>query len=102
MDAAAKRCGPGRRGRTGAAIEVHSANPLRRKEYPRVMCGAVRVVERNAVEVDIVVTVRKPAEVSLTLAKTDAVAVQRERTGHHLNQLAIVGHWRRKVLDEHR
>src|SRR5712671_5613565 len=59
VDGAAKGRGSDGRGGAWTAIEVDSAKKLSRKEGPGVVRRRVRVVERNTVEVDIVVPIGK-------------------------------------------
>ena len=102
MDGAAEGRGPDRGRSPGRAVEVDAAKPLRGKESPGVMGGRVRVVEGNAVEVDVVVAVREAAEVGFGLAEADAVAVEGESAGRHLHRFAVVGDGRGKVLNQGR
>src|SRR5271155_4384797 len=66
------------------------------------MCGAVSVVEGDAVEVDVVVAIRESAEVGLGLAEADAVTGGGEGVGRHVNDFAVVGDGRGEVLNEGR
>src|SRR5208283_3631625 len=91
MDGAAKRGRPDGGGSTGAAVEVDSANPLGWKEGPGVMGRSVGVVERNAVEVDVVVAVDEAAEVGLALAQAYAVGARGEGAGNDLDDFTVVG-----------
>jgi len=57
----------------GLRSRVDSAEELSGEEGPGVVRRRVGVVERNAIEVDVVVAVGKAAEVGAGLAETDAV-----------------------------
>ena len=102
MDGAAEGRGSDGGSRTGRAIEVNSAKPLRGEEGPRVVGRCVGVVERDSVEVDVVVAIGKAAEVGLRLAEADAIAIGGEGAGCHLDRLAIVCRGSGEVLDERR
>src|SRR5208337_432252 len=99
MDGAAEWRRPNRRCRAGTAVEVHSADPLRRKKRPGVMRGRVGVIKRNAVEVDVVIAVHESAEVSLALPQSNTVGAGAEGSGYDLHQLAKIGNGRGEILN---
>ena len=100
VNRSAKRRGPNGGRRSRRAVKVDSAQELRGEKCPRVMRRRVRVVERNAVEVDVVIAIREAAEVGLRLAQTHAVAVQRKCGWRHAHHRAVVGNRRAEVADE--
>src|SRR5580698_5494168 len=53
----AERGRPDGGGRAGAAVEVDSADPLARKEGPRVVARSIRILEGNAVPGNVVLTI---------------------------------------------
>ncbi len=57
----------------GLRSKVDSTQELRWEEGPGVMRRSVGVVERDAIEIDVVIAIGKAAEVSARLAKTDAI-----------------------------
>ena len=96
--AVGRRADRGRRSR--AAVEVRVADELRREERPRVVRRRVGVVERNAVERDVVVAVLEAAVERLAVAEADAVRREAVRARRHLHHLGVVGDRRRVVADE--
>ena len=92
VDGAAEGRGSNGRGGAGTAVEVDAAEELSREEGPGVVRGGVGVVERNAIEVDVVVAVGKAAEVGAGLAEADAVAVEGKGSGRHRDRLTVVGY----------
>jgi hypothetical protein len=52
-----------------------------------VVRGRVGVVERDAIEVDVVIAVLEAAEEGLALAEADAVGALSERAGNDLDDL---------------
>ena len=100
MNGASEGSGSDVGGSAGTAVEVDAAEELRGEEGPGVMGRRIGVVERDAVEVDIVAAVREAAEVSAGLAETNTVAVDCEGSGGHRDCLAVVGYRRGKVLDK--
>ena len=61
--------------------------------------GRVGVIERNTIEVDVVIAVREAAEVGLALTQSNAIAADGEGARNNLNDLSVVGNRRRKVLN---
>jgi hypothetical protein len=64
------------------------------------MRGCVGVIERNAVEVDVVVAVGEAAEDGLGLAEAEAVTGGGEGAGSHVDDFSVVGDGRGEVLNE--
>src|SRR5262245_34498872 len=62
-----------RRSRSGATIEIHTADPRRREENPRVMSRIVGIVERNPIVGDVILSIFEAAEESLAVAQSHAV-----------------------------
>ena len=100
MDRPAKRRRPNGRGRPRRAVKIDPTHPLRGKKGPGVVRRRIRVVERDAVEVDVVVAVREAAKISLRLAQASAVAVGGEGARRHLHSFAVVGQRRGEVGDK--
>ncbi len=91
VDGAAEGGGPDGGGGAGAAVEVDAADPRGGKEGPGVVGGGVGVLEGDAVEVDVVVPVGEAAEVGFGVAEADAVGVDGEGSGGHLEDFGEVG-----------
>ena len=91
MDGAAKGRGSNGGGGAWTAVEVDAAEELRGEEGPGVVRRRVSVVERNAVEVDVVVAIGKAAEVGLALAQANAVTVEGKGPECHRDRFTVVG-----------
>src|SRR5437870_8884905 len=102
VDRAAKRRRSDGRGSAWAAIEIDSAEELSREEGPGVMRRRVGVVERDTIEVNVVIAIGKAAKVGLALAQANSVAVQGKRPGCHRDRFTVVGHRRSEVLNKGR
>src|ERR1700679_701618 len=102
MNGASKGRGSDGGGGAGRTVEVDAAEPRTGEEGPGMMRGGVGVVERDAVEVDVVVPVREAAEDRRGLTKADTVAVGGEGAGSHFDCLCVVGDGRHEVLDHGR
>src|SRR5271168_2014772 len=102
MNGAAEGRGPDGGGGAGRAVKVDATDGLPGKESPGVMRRRVGVIERNTVEVDVVVTVGEAAEVGLGLAEADAVTGGGKGVRRHVDDFAVVGDGRGEVLNEGR
>jgi len=65
-----------------------------------MMCRSISVVERDAIEIDVIVAIRKASEVSGRLAETNAIAARSEGARGHLHRFAKIGDRRSEVLNE--
>src|SRR5262249_18752652 len=89
-----------RGGGPGAAVYHGAPGELTWKKRPRMMRWAVGVFERNPVERHRVVAVGKSPEERLAISQSDAVRRVAECSRRSLQDLGVVGHRRRELVDE--
>ncbi len=100
IDRPSERCGADRCRGPWTPIDHGAAEKLSREKRPGMVCGIVRIVERNPVEHDVVLAVLEPAEERLRIAHAGSVRCVAEHPRYREHHLAEVGGWRGVVLDE--
>src|ERR1700742_3047507 len=85
--------------RSWTPVEVDSSDPLRGEECPGVMAWRICVVERNAVEVDVVIAIRKPAEARCALAETHTIGIGCKASQHHLRNFTVIRQRRSEIMN---